>query len=96
MTFPTSVLSTYARNDNQGGRRKTAVLRRQSDDSSRIDRDALGRFWGGGNVRLGAVLNGSFDATNAGWLAQNTPTMVVPEKSPFTERPVARRALGFH
>ena len=40
------VLSTDARNDNQGGRRRTAVLRRQSDDSRRIDRDALGRFRG--------------------------------------------------
>ena len=41
------MLSTYARNDNQGERRRTAVLRRQSDDSSRIDRDALGRGGGG-------------------------------------------------
>ena len=39
-TFLPSVLSTYARNDNQGGRRRTAELRRQSDDNSRIDRDA--------------------------------------------------------
>ena len=52
MTFPTSVLSTYARNDNQGGRRRTAVLRRQSDDSSRTHRDALGRFGGGGERQL--------------------------------------------
>ena len=51
MTFPTRVLSTYARNDNQGGRRKTAVLRRQFDDSRRIDRDTLGRF-GGGEQRM--------------------------------------------
>ena len=41
--YLTSVLSTDARNDNQGGSWRTAVLRRQSDDSSRIDRDALGR-----------------------------------------------------
>ena len=42
----TWVLSTYARHDNKCRRRKTAVLRRQSDDSSRIDRDAFGRFGG--------------------------------------------------
>ena len=36
-TFLRSVLSTDARNDNQRGRRRTAVLRRQSDDSSRIE-----------------------------------------------------------
>jgi hypothetical protein len=79
----------------RGGRRRPAVLRRQSDNSSRIDRDALGRFRGG-NVRWGTGSDGSFGATGRGWLAQNAPTMVVPEKRPFTERPVARRALGFH
>ena len=49
----TSVLSTDARNDNQRRSRKTAALRRQSDDSSRIDRDALGRFGGGESTLVG-------------------------------------------
>ena len=49
----TSVLSAYARNDNHGGRRKTAVLCRQSDDSSPIDSDALGHV--GGDACWGTV-----------------------------------------
>ena len=32
----------------------------------------------------GTGLNGSFEATDAGWLAQNAPTMVVREKSLFS------------
>ena len=51
MKYLQPVLSTYARNDNEDGRRRTAVLRRQSDDRRRIDRDALGRF-GGGDRRV--------------------------------------------
>ena len=52
-----SVLSTYARNDNKGGRRRTAALRHQSDDSSRIDRDPLGRFGGGDRRVLGGCVS---------------------------------------
>ena len=75
-SFPTSALSTYARTDNQSGRQRTVALRRQSDDNSRIDPDALGRV-GGGDTRWDA---GSFDAIDAGWLLQDAPTMAVREK----------------
>ena len=50
LPFLAWVLSTHARNDNQGGRRKTPCLCCQSDDSSRIDRDALGRFGGAADI----------------------------------------------
>lgn len=70
--YLTSV-STDARNNNQGGRRRTAKLRRQSDDS-RIDCDAIGRV-GGGNARWGTGFNGPFDAEDTGWLDQKAPTM---------------------
>ena len=66
--FRTSVLSTHARNDNQSGRRKTAVLRHQSDDSRRIDRDALGRVRGGvtriADVRLAVSVDVTPHATS--------------------------------
>ena len=46
------MLSTDTCNGNQDGTRRTVVLRRQSDDSSRIESDALGRF-GGGRPQIG-------------------------------------------
>ena len=76
------------------------MLRRQSDDSSRIDRDALGRV-GGDNVRWRAGLNGSFDASDVGWpktrqrwsSAKRVELRDVPQQTDLSHRRADEKSL---
>ena len=75
--FATQVLSTDARNDSQGGRRKTAVLRRQSVTAAALilthsvasaGATDINARWEN-PIRCVRLCHGY--ATGVGWLAQN-------------------------